>query len=99
MFSYVDDFSLTVWSPFYRANTRHLQCWAEDLRYQAAKIRLDFSLPKPELIHWRTIQESGTRCTHPITHQQKKIAIVCLRSPRSAPGAPETNSRNFLLLM
>ena len=67
MFSYVDDFSLTVWSPSYRANTRHLRCWAEDLRYQAAKIRLDFSLPKTELIHWRTNQQSGTRCTRPIT--------------------------------
>src|SRR5947209_4330061 len=32
-------------------------------------------------------------------HQQKKIVIVCLRSPRSTPGAPETNYRNFFLLI
>src|SRR5437660_10580006 len=36
---------------------------------------------------------------HDRPHQQKKIAIVCLRSPRSTPGAPETNYRNFFLLM
>ena len=67
MFSYIDDFSLTFWSPSYHANTRYLQCWAEDLRYQVAKIHLDFSLLKTELIHWRTIQQSGTCCTHLIT--------------------------------
>src|SRR5205807_10341812 len=32
-------------------------------------------------------------------HQQKKIAIVCLRSLRRTPETPETNYRNFFLLM
>ena len=52
--SYVDDFSLTVSSPSYRSNSRSLQAALGRIRAIAHSRKVDFSVPKTELIHWRT---------------------------------------------
>ena len=59
VFSYVDDFAITVFSRSYYTNARRLERWATLLVEKAASLRLSFSLPKPELIHWRTMQQPG----------------------------------------
>ena len=51
--SYVDDFSLTVSSPSYRTNSRSLQAAFGRIRAIAHSRKVDFSVPKTELIHWR----------------------------------------------
>ena len=52
--SYVDDFSLTVSSLSYRTNRRSLQAAFGRIRAIAHSRKMDFSVPKTELIHWRT---------------------------------------------
>ena len=52
--SYVDDFSLTVSSPSYCSNSRSLQAAFGRKRAIAHSRKVDFSVPKTELIHWRT---------------------------------------------
>ena len=52
--SYVDDFSLTVSSSSYRSNSRSLQAAFGRIRAIAHSRKVDFSVPKTELIHWRT---------------------------------------------
>ena len=61
VFSYVDDFAITVLSRSYHTNACCLEKWASLLVEKAASLRLCFSLPKTELIHWRTIQQLGPR--------------------------------------
>ena len=61
VFSYVDDFAITVFSRSYGINTLRLERWASHLLGKAAFLKLSFSLPKTELIHWRTIQQAGPR--------------------------------------
>ena len=50
----VDDFSLTVSSPSYRTNSRSLQAPLGRIRAIAHLRKVNFSVPKNELIHWRT---------------------------------------------
>ena len=52
--SYGHDFSLTVSSPSYRTNSRSLQAAFGHIRAIAHSRKVDFSVPKTELIHWRT---------------------------------------------
>ena len=59
VFSYVDDFAITVFSRSYGTNTLRLERWASHLLGKAASLKLSFSLPKTELIHWCTIQQAG----------------------------------------
>ena len=47
-------FSLTVSSPSYRTNSRSLQAAFGRIRAIAHSRKVDFSVPKTELIHWRT---------------------------------------------
>jgi len=55
--SYVDDFVVTVSSSSHRRNVQLLQGHYPSLCSMAAPRRLTFSVPKTELIHWRTPQE------------------------------------------
>ena len=57
IFSYVDDFVVTVASPSHRRNVQLLQGHYRSLCRKAAPRGLTFSVPKTELIHWRTPQE------------------------------------------
>jgi len=52
--SYVDDLSVTTSSRSYRSSSRTLQGVLGRLRAIAHPRRVDFSVPKTELIHWRT---------------------------------------------
>jgi len=54
MVSYVDDFSITVASPSYRGNIRRLQNLFSTIAAKGRDIGVSFSVPKTELIHWRT---------------------------------------------
>jgi len=56
--SYVDDFAVTVASPSYRTNVRLLQKSFSVLKRQASPINISFSVPKTELIHWRTTRSN-----------------------------------------
>ena len=51
--SYVDDFALTTSSLSYRTNSQSLQAAFGTIRAIAHARRIDFSVPKTELIHWR----------------------------------------------
>ena len=55
--SYVDDFVITVASASHRRNVQLLQSHYRTLCRIAAPKRLSFSVPKTELVHWRTPQE------------------------------------------
>jgi len=54
MVSYVDDFSITVASPSHRGNIRRLQSLFNRIASRGRGIGVSFSVPKTELIHWRT---------------------------------------------
>jgi len=54
MVSYVDDFSITVASPSYRGNIRRLHGLFSTIASKGREIGVSFSVPKTELIHWRT---------------------------------------------
>ena len=51
--SYVDDFSLTVSSPSYHTNSTSLQAAFGRIRAIAHSRKVDFSVPKTVVIHWR----------------------------------------------
>jgi len=54
MISYIDDFSITVASPSYRGNIGRLQSLFSTIAAKGRDIGVSFSVPKTELIHWRT---------------------------------------------
>jgi len=54
MVSYVDDFSITVASLSYSGNIRRLQSLFSTIAAKGRDIDVSFSVPKTELIHWRT---------------------------------------------
>jgi len=61
--SYVDDFGLTVAFPSYRTNVRLLQRSFSGLKRKASPINISFSVPKTELIHWRTTRSNEPPCS------------------------------------
>ena len=54
VFSYVDDFSLTGSSSSYRNNSRSLQAAFGRISAIGHSTKVDFSVPKTELINWGT---------------------------------------------
>ena len=67
MVSYVDDFSLTVASPSHRSNVRRLQGLFARISEKASELDVSFSVPKTELIHWRTYSGRSPPAISPIT--------------------------------
>jgi len=57
--SYVHDFALTVSSASYRRNIQLLQKHYAVLKAKGACLGVGFSIPKTELIHWRTKRDRG----------------------------------------
>ena len=57
--SYVDDFGLTVSSASYRRNIQSLQKRYAVLRAKSTRLGIGFSVPKTELVHWRTCRHRG----------------------------------------
>ena len=54
MIFYVDDFSITVASESQSTNIRRLLCIFHILSLNSRTLNVEFSIPKTELIHWRT---------------------------------------------
>jgi len=65
-FSYVDNFGLTASSASYRRNIQILQRQYARLKSKVARLGVSFSIPKPELIHWRTNRDRGPISNAPI---------------------------------
>ena len=63
---YVDDLAVTVASPSYRTNVRLLQKSFSALKRKASPINICFSVPKTELIHWRTVRSNEPPCSLPV---------------------------------
>jgi len=64
--SYVDDFGLTASSASYRGNIRVLQRQYARLKARGARLGVSFSVPKTELIHWRTNRDKAPISKAPI---------------------------------
>ena len=64
--SYVDDFGLTVSSASYRRNIQILQKQYARLKARGARLGVSFSVPKTELIHWRTNRDSDPISNTPV---------------------------------
>jgi len=64
--SYVDDFSITVASPSHRGNIRKLQRLFNTVAARGQDIGVSFSVPKTELIHWRTPSQRSPPSMGPI---------------------------------
>jgi len=64
--SYVDDLTITVGSDSVRSNIRALQYYFGIIQRQGANLRVAFSLPKTELIHWRTPKDRSDVSFAPI---------------------------------
>ena len=52
--SYVDDLTITVGSDSFHSNIRALQYYFLIIQKRGANLGVAFSVPKTELIHWRT---------------------------------------------
>jgi len=61
MLSYVDDFAQTPASLSYKGNIRRLQRLFRTIQARAAPLGIAFSVPKTELIHWRTTSQRHSR--------------------------------------
>jgi len=63
---YVDDFTLTVSSSSYRRNIQLLQKQYAILQARGSRLGVGFSVPKTELIHWRTCRDRDLPSAAPI---------------------------------
>ena len=64
MISYVDDFALTRASLSYCGNIHRLHELFEKLKIVASRLGISFSVPKTELIHWKTpSRRHSPKCT------------------------------------
>ena len=66
MLSHVDDFGLTVCSASYRCNLKILQNQYARLKSRGARLGLGFSVPKTELIYWRTNRDRDPISNAPV---------------------------------
>jgi len=66
MLSYVDDFSITVASDSHQNNVRPLQRTYTEIADRGRSLGVSFSVPKTELIHWRTPSQRTPHATNPI---------------------------------
>jgi len=64
--SYVDDFGLTVSSSSYRRNIQALQKQYAKLKTRGSRLGVGFSVPKTELIHWRTARDRDVISNAPV---------------------------------
>jgi len=64
--SYVDDLTITVSSDSVRSNIRALQYYFGIIQRPGAGLGVAFSLPKTELIHWRTPKDRSDVSFSPI---------------------------------
>jgi len=69
--SHVDDLSVTTSSASYRSNSRTLQSVFGRLRAVPVTRHVDFSVPKTELVHWRTPVQRDP----PSAHRPPPVAL------------------------
>ena len=80
--SYVDDFGLTASSASYRRNIQILQKQYARRKTRGSRLGVGFSVPKTELIHWRT-----NRDRDPISNAPVQLhASVFTPSVPNGPG-------------
>ena len=60
MFSYVDNFTITLDSLSYRRNCQLFQYLYSVLKRRGARIGVSFSVAKTELCHWRTPKDRNS---------------------------------------
>jgi len=77
--SYVDDFTISGGSLSYRGNIRRLHELFEKLETRACCLGISFSVPKTELIHWRTTSQ--------------RLPEVCLSNPNQGGNFPPLRLR------
>ena len=63
----MDDFALNSMATSHRRNVQILQARFRALSRRAERLGLSFSIPKTELIHWRTPKDRSPRCLTPVT--------------------------------
>jgi len=64
--AYVDDFRLTASSASYWRNIQILQKQYARLKARGSRLGVGFSVPKTELIHWRTNRDRGPISNAPV---------------------------------
>ena len=64
--SYVDDLAVRVASPSYRTNVRLLQKSFSAPKRKASPLNISFSVPKTQLIHWKTTRSNEPPCSLPV---------------------------------
>jgi len=84
MVSYVDDFSITVASPSHRGNIRSLQRLFTTIAARGRDIGVSFSVPKTELIHWRTPSQRTPPEQPPLS------GMVTSSTPPKSSGGQDT---------
>jgi len=85
--SYVDDFGLTVSLASYRCNIQILQKHYARLKAKGARLSVGFSVPKTELIDWRTNRDRDLISNAPV-HLDGSIFPPSLRLDGWATGSP-----------
>ena len=85
--SFMDNLALTSVSTSHRRNVRLLQARFRTLTHRASKLGLSFSVPKTELIHWRTLKERSRPRVPRYT-----LRVMSLL-PRRRLGSSDTGSR------
>jgi hypothetical protein len=68
----VDDFAITVTSKSLRQNTKHFQTASSKIHIVGLAIKLGFSIPKIEFMHWTTVHNHilSTPNSHILTSGQ-----------------------------
>jgi len=66
MLSYVDDFSITLASESHQDNIHRLQITFTEIAGRGRDLGVSFSVPKTELMHWRTLSQRTPHATTPI---------------------------------
>jgi len=64
--SYVDDFGLTVSSASYQRNIQLVQRQYARLKARGSRLGVGFSVPKTEIIHWRTARDRDPISNAPV---------------------------------
>ena len=87
--SFVNDLAVTSVSSSHRHNIQLLQARFRRLSHKAAKLGLSFSVPKTELIHWRTPRTAPPPIASPAT------LMAVSSPPKTRLGGLATGSRRM----
>ena len=78
--SYVDHFAVTMASPSYRTNVRLIQKSFSALKRKSSPVNISCSIPKTELIHWKTTRSNKTPSSLPVQLEDQLFYLQsCLK--------------------